>query len=91
MNIEHRTLNAQRRIMHSVYLKMTEQHAAQAPALRERNHPSKFHSAERFGRELRVERLVAGCGSLLIFVHIHKRFRMSALVLPMYLWGMPYR
>ncbi len=42
MNIEHRTLNVQHRIMYSVDLKKTEQHATQALALRERSYPSKF-------------------------------------------------
>ncbi len=43
MNIEHRTSNVQHRIMNSVNLKKkNEQHAAQAPALRERIYPSKF-------------------------------------------------
>jgi hypothetical protein len=53
--------------MNSVYfIKRTEQHAAQAPALRERNHPSKFCGSllnrgsfvlnpEPFGPELMTE------------------------------------
>jgi hypothetical protein len=46
MNIEHRTLNVQHRIMNSVnFIKRTEQHPEQAPALQERSFPSKFDSA----------------------------------------------
>jgi hypothetical protein len=36
---EHRTLNVQHRIMNSVNLKKTEQHAAQSPVLGERINP----------------------------------------------------
>jgi hypothetical protein len=42
LNVEHRTLNVQHRILYSVNFEKTEQHAAQAPALRERIHDSKF-------------------------------------------------
>jgi hypothetical protein len=69
MNIEHRTLNVQHRIMNSVNIKKTEQHAAQAPALHERIYPSEFDSAEPFDPAsfdpgLTAEGLVAGCGSV---------------------------
>jgi hypothetical protein len=51
--------------MYSVnFKKKTEQHAAQAPALRERIYPSKFDSAESFDSKLTTEGLVAGCGSV---------------------------
>jgi len=63
---EHRTLNVQHRIMNSVNLKKTEQHAAQAPALHERIFPSKFDSAESFAPKGTTEGLVAGCGSLVL-------------------------
>jgi hypothetical protein len=43
---ERRTLNVQHRIMNSVnFIKRTEQHPEQAPALQERSFPSKFDSA----------------------------------------------
>ena len=70
MNIESsrggQASNVQHRIMYSVNLKKTEQHAAQAPALREQIYPSKFDSAELFGPEFRTEGLVTGCGSLVL-------------------------
>ena len=45
MNVEHRTLNVQHRTSNECILsilKKISRHAAQAPALRERFHPSKF-------------------------------------------------
>ncbi len=64
MNIEHRTLNVQHRIMNSVNFKKTEQHAAQAAALHERIYPSKFDLAaiDRLRPRARRGELVAGCG-----------------------------
>jgi hypothetical protein len=52
--------------MYSVNLKKTEQHAAQAPALREHIYLSKFDSAELFDPEFRTDGLVTGCGSLVL-------------------------
>jgi hypothetical protein len=43
MNIEHRTLNVEHRILYSVYSKKTEQHTA--PALRGRTYRSKFYDS----------------------------------------------
>ena len=76
MNVEHRTLNVQHRIMNSVYLKKTEQHAAQAPALHERISSSKFGSTES----------VAGCGSVfcdsLVLRSIKRSLRLVGVVAP---------
>jgi hypothetical protein len=54
MNIEHRTLNVQHRIMYSVNLKKTEQDAILVLALHERINLTKLNSAE----------LIAGCESV---------------------------
>ena len=48
--------------MYSVNLEKAEQHAAQAPTLREQIYPLTFDSVEVFKPELRTEGRVTGCG-----------------------------
>ena len=62
MNVEHRTLNVQHRIRHTVNLKIGDA---------KRNRPSEYDSAESiepesFNPKLTIEELVAGCDSLVL-------------------------
>ena len=71
MNVEHRTLNVQHRIMNSISLKKTEQ-----------SNSSKFDSAESFdpeffNSELTTEGLIAGCGSVFYSLFVLKSLKRS--------------
>jgi hypothetical protein len=72
-NVEHRTLNVQRRMRNSINLKKIEHHEAQVPARHERILASNFEMAELFDPEFMTEGHVINCGSVVINVKSTKR------------------